>query len=264
MYPNGESQMSLALSLVIIFATALLLTGASMAAQRKRVKLDLTRKIVAGVLAIVALVRYMLKEEAFKSMNTQGLNMWSPFGNDILSTVISALLIWFSFAAIFTVIMDAFIEARVLRHISVFFATPVLILDVCLFTTYITGVVGKAAYASDDIRIPLMAIEIGIALAMIASRITEDRKELLPSRSETVRLLWVLPLTLVAIIPSYLPWIIVGNALTPAGMELKDFTFEHRLVLYSAFILPYLIYRVLKDKPEKEDKTEKPENMNKM
>ena len=242
--------MNFALSILVVFAVAILFFAAFFFAKTRKWKVDILRKIVAGALAAVTFVRYMLAKEAFFAMNTQGLNMWSPFGDDILSTVVSLLLIWFTISALLSVVMDAFFEARVIRHMSVFFALPVLLLDVCLFTTYITGVVGSDAYASGDGRIPLMAIEIGMALSLVLFRIFEEGKGCLPSAKEIVRLLWVLPVSLVAVMPSYTLWVLFGNALTPSSMKLDAFTFEHRIVIYMSLVLPYVIYRVLKDRPK--------------
>ena len=242
--------MNSVLSLVIIFSVALLLSALCVIARIKKWNISLPRKIVACVLSVVAFVRYMIANEAFHEMKTQGLNMWSPFGADIPSTILSAILIWFTFSCLFTIIMDVFFEARILRHMAIFFGIPVLILDTCFFTTYITGVVGANPYASGDVRILLMAIEIGLGLALAVSRIIEDDKKNLPSIKEVGTCAWVLPLALVAIIPSYTPWVLVGNAFTPASMVLDDFTFEHRVVLYFSVILPYIIFRALKDKTD--------------
>ena len=242
--------MNFTLSIVVITATALLLLAAQAFAKKKNIKMNVPRKAVAGILAVIAFVRYMIEDEAFKLMKTQGLNIWSPFGDDIVSTILSAVLIWFTFSALLSIVMDAFIEARVVRHMSIFFGAPVLILDVCFFTTYITGIVGKEGYASGDARILLAAIEIGIAAALVASRIAEEGKANLPTKREIGTLLWVLPAAVVAIMPSYTPWVLVGNAFTPNSMALEEFSFEHRVVLYFSIILPYVIYRALKDKSE--------------
>ena len=67
-----------------------------------------------------------------------------------------------------------------------------------------------------------------------------------------MRLIWVLPFALIAMMPSYTPWVLVGNAFTPPSMALEEFTFEHRVVLYFSIILPYIMYRVLKDRTEKQ------------
>ncbi len=242
--------MNLILSILIILVTALLPLSACAVARIKKWKTDIPRKAIASILVLVTFVRYMIADEAFKEMGTQGLNMWSPFGSDIVSTVISAVLIWFTYSALLSIVMDAFFETRLLRHMSLFFGVPVLLFDICFFSTYITGVVGANPYASGDVRIPLMAVEIGLALALILSRVIEEGKKILPTVKETVRCLWVLPAAIIAIIPSYTPWVLVGNAFTPASMELEEFTFEHRIVLYFSIILPYLIFRALKDKTD--------------
>lgn len=234
---------------VVILLLLISLSAASTLARIKKLKITIPRKIIAGILGVIVFVRYMIKEEAFKAMNTQGLNMWSPFGDDIGSTFLSVVLIWFTLSALLTVVMDAFIEARVLRHMTVFFAIPMLVINAICFTTYIIGVVGANPYEAGDVRVPLMAIEIGIALGLAVSRIIEDDAKNLPTLKEALRVLWVLPAALVAMMPSWAPWVLVGTAFTPASMEFDNFTPEHRLILYFSIILPYVIYRALKDKP---------------
>jgi ABC-2 type transport system ATP-binding protein len=242
--------MSYILSLIIALITAALLVSAFIFATKKKLKLNIPRKAVAGTLALVTLVRYMIEREAFKINGTQGLNMWSPFGNNIGQTVLSMLLIWFTFASLFPIIADAFMKTRVLKHISLFFGVPVLIFDLVFFTTYITGVVGKDPYATGDVRIVLMAIEIGLALALAITRVIESGREIIPTKKEGIRCLLLIPPSLLLLMPSYAPWVLVGNAFTPSSMELEEFTFEHRIVLYFSLVVPYLIYRVLKDKSE--------------
>ena len=239
-------------SVLIALAIALALSALCVLARWKKWKLNIPRKVAAGVLAAVAFVRYMLDEEAFKAMNTQGLNMWSPFGDEIPLTILSLILIWFTFSALLSIVLDAFFEARVVRHMALFFGAPVLIFDLIFFTTYVTGVVGPDPYLAGDARIPLMAIEIGLGLALVASRVIEEDKAVLPTLREALRCLWVLPCAIVAIMPSYVPWVLVGTAFTPSSMTFDDFTFEHRIMLYFSIILPYVIYRVLKDRPERQ------------
>ena len=235
-------------SLIVILAMTAVLGVLSYVAKIKSIKLTLPRKIVAIILTAVAFIRYMIAEEKFMEMSTQGLNMYSPFGDDTLGTIVSMLLIWFTYSALLTVIMDTFFEARLLRNMSYFFALPVLLADICLYTTYITGVVGAEPYAIRDPRVLLMAIEIGLALALLASRVIEDGRIQFPTKRETFTLLGVLPCAVIAIMPSFTPWVLVGDALTPSSLKLEEFTFEHRLILYFAIILPYIIYRVLRDK----------------
>ena len=239
-------------SVLTALAIALAISALCVFARWKKWKLNIPRRVVAGVLAAVAFFRYMLDEEAFKSMKTQGLNMWSPFGDEIPLTILSLVLIWFTFSAMLSIVLDAFFEARVVRHMALFFGAPVLILDLICFTTYITGVVGQDPYATGDARIPLMVIEIGLGLALVASRAIEDGKSVLPTFKEAITCLWVLPCAIVAIMPSYVPWVLVGTAFTPSSMTFDDFTFEHRIMLYFSIILPYVIYMALKDRSEKQ------------
>ena len=60
-------------SVLIALAIALALSALCVLARWKKWKLNIPRKVAAGVLAAVAFVRYMLDEEAFKAHYTFSL-----------------------------------------------------------------------------------------------------------------------------------------------------------------------------------------------
>ena len=91
-------------------------------------------KVLSLVLALVITIRYMLGEGAIST--TRGLNMFTPFNDDIYKTVISVLLIWFSYASILMLILNSFFKINNAKNFVKFFSLPVLLLDVIFFKWY--------------------------------------------------------------------------------------------------------------------------------
>ena len=222
---------------------AAMLVGAMVFMKHRGISLTLMRKILAVLIVPICFYRYMIEREAV--FVVRGLNMYSPFGSNIPTTVFSIMLVWFTFSALFSVVMDAFFEFPTLRNYTRFFGVPVLILDIVFFKTYAIAIAGKDALEVFDVRVVLMCIEIALALAVIASHII-DKGFKLPNRRELVRLLYTIPFALLVIMPTYVPQALLGFA-NPA-LKIEGLTPEHRLVLYFSVIIPYLVYRVFKDK----------------
>ena len=120
--------MALTYSLIIIFATAILTAGAYFANNKLRC-LPIIRKIAVAALAIIAFYRYQVEREAVYWV--RGLNMTLlpgyeiPFGDEMFLTFIAVLLIWFTWAALFTIVMNEFYKFVTLNNIVKFFSVPV-------------------------------------------------------------------------------------------------------------------------------------------
>ena len=234
--------------LIIVFATALITAGLYFA-NNKISFIPILKKIAVVALAIVSFFRYSIDKEAIRLVG--GLNMTLkpgyeiPFGDNILLTVLAILLIWFTWAAFLTIILNEFFKIDTLANIVKFFSVPVILLDIVFFEIYATGIVGKSALASGDIRIPCIVAEFIIALSIgLSSVLTENLK--LPNRNAVGRMLTVLPFAILAIMPSYAPQALLGYV--DSGIKLLDLTEAHRIVLYFSVIIPFLIFYALKDK----------------
>lgn len=240
--------MALTYSLIIIFAAAILTAGAYFA-NNKLSFLPLIRKIVAVAIVPVAFYRYLVEHEAV--MWVRGLNMTLvpgyeiPFGDEMHLTVLAVLLIWFTWAALLTVIMNEFFKIDTLANIVKFFSVPVLIIDIALFEIYATGIIGKGALTSGDSRLICITVELILALALgLSSVLTSNLK--LPNRNAVGRMLKSLPFAILAIIPAYVPQALIGYL--DQSVKIEDFTEAHRIVLYFSIIIPFLIFHALKDK----------------
>lgn len=240
--------MALTYSLIIILATAILTAGAYFANNKLRF-LPVIRKIAVAALCLVAFYRYMSEREAVYWV--RGLNMTLlpgyeiPFGDQMHLTFIAVLLIWFTWAALFTIVMNEFYKFVTLNNIVRFFSVPILILDVALFGIYATGIVGKNAFTSGDPRLVCLAIETVIGLSLALSNIlTSDKR--LPTKHEVLSLLGTLPFAIIPIMPPYVPQALYGYL--DQSVKIEDLTEAHRFVIYLGFIIPILIFLYYKDK----------------
>ena len=166
--------MSLIYSLIIILTTAILTLGSYFVIKKVGL-LPIGRKLAVGALVVVAFYRYMVEREALYWV--RGLNMTLvpgyeiPFGENLGLTFFAVILVWLSWVALFTIAINEFFEFETLRNIVKFFSVPVLILDIACFNIYATAIVGKDPFATGDLRIPALAVEICIALTLALSKI---------------------------------------------------------------------------------------------
>ena len=239
-------------SVLLIFGLIAIFAGLAFIFKNKKYNSPLVRKILGIVLAAVAFVRYMYATEANRGTIAvdgnyhflQGLNMFSPFGDDVLSTIISLLLTWFSFAALLAIVLDQFFEYKTLRHLTNFFALPILLLDIIFFGRYAVGIIGTDVFTNFELRLPLLCVEIGLGVGLVVSRFIEEWRFPVPTKSETKNLLIALPFAILTIIPTYMPLALFGE--TSGVTTVDDFNYLHRIVLYFSLIIPF----VIKDKPQ--------------
>ncbi len=242
---------TLMINIICITSAILLAVGLSVVAflmNRRSISLSLPKQILATILACLVFTRYMIEREAV--YNVRGLNMFSPFGDEIFLTVLGIILIWFSFSATLNIVLGVFYKFDTLKNLVRFFSLPVLLLDLLCFNVYATAVVGADVFEVFDIRLVFMVLEVGIAIALaVTDIIIDERRELIiPQKSTVKTMLFALPFSLLAIMPAYVPQAIIGF-LDPS-IKIEGITQEHRIVLYFALIIPFLIFQALKNKSQ--------------
>ena len=216
----------------------------------------LVRRVLAVVLVGVAFYRYMIEHEAV--FVVRGLNMFSPFGDEMALTLFALILVWFTYAALLMTVMDQFFDYPTLRNLTRYFAIPVFLIDLAVFEIYSTAIAGRDPFAEFDLRVVFIALEIAIALGLIVSKMffgsfsilcKEQGKTFvkLPCKKEWGSFFYALPFAVLTIIPCYIPQAILGYA--KVDVKIFDLTEAHRIVLYFAIIIPFLIFQALKDKP---------------
>ena len=232
---------------LIYIVSAILLTsivcGVSYILNYKTKFNPILRKILAIALVFITGYRYLVDHEALYWV--RGLNMYSPFGDEMLTTIFAVLMVWFTYASLLMTLLDQFFEFPTLRNLTRYFALPVFVIDLLFFGVYATAIVGPEPFAEFDIRLPLMAIEIGLALGLIVSNALCS-KFTLPNKKQWLSFIFALPFAILTIMPPYVPQALLGFADT--SIKIYDITFEHRIVLYFGIIIPFLIFQALKNK----------------
>lgn len=234
------------MKLIYIFSAlvlAALLAGGFRLLKKKNINTDIPGKIVALLLALTALTRYLWEREAIYYV--QGLNMFSPFGDSIAQTVLAIFLVWFSFVAFMCIVMDRFFCFETLRRIVLLFSVPVLLLDLIFFGTYAIAISGNGAFVGFDIRVMLLSVELGLGLGLAVFFAVTERVGL-PKGKALGSFAVALPVAILALMPGYVPQALIGHL--DASVNVNDLSFEHRIVLYIALLLPFVIFHVLKDK----------------
>ncbi len=201
-------------------------------------------KLLAVLLGFLFFYTHLLREAAVYSV--RALDMYSPFGDNMLQTAAAILLLWFTYAVTLCAVMGAFFPYRALQDILRFFAPVVLLLDVILLPTYFTARLGTEYAQSPDRLYFLIIAELALTFALTATAWARYYK--MPTARESLSALIALPFALIAIMPAFVPQALIGF-LSPT-IVLYDFTEEHRFMLYLAVIIPVLIFHGIKNKSE--------------
>ena len=239
---------------LIFAATALcaaaVLVGCTHLLKKLKISTALSTKILAVILFVVSFLRYFHRIPAVYFL--RGLtDPSSPFSADGVNAPLTALgiiLLWFSYAAILSTVLSAFFNYKTLHRIVNLFSLPVFIAIIALFETYAIATLGNGVYSLSTKKLWIMAIEIGMGLAIIALNIMESKRFEIPKTLKDIaNYLYGLVFAIFAIMPCYVPQAFF-NGIDPT-LKIYDITPEHRVVLYFAVILPFVAYLLLKNKP---------------
>lgn len=239
----------------LIFAAAalgaaLVLIGGVLLLRRTKINTAIVTKALAVVLFAVSFVRYLTKKPViYDLMGLKGPT--SPFNVDVARpglTALGVLLVWFSYAAILMTVISAFFDYKTLRRMVNLFALPVFVASLVFYEVYAIATVGNEAYALSTTKLWIMAVEIGIALSIIVSKILEEKRFEVPKKIGDVgNYFYALILGVLAIMPCYVPEAFFYGLVNPE-LQLYDVTPEHRIILYFSIILPVVGYLLLRNK----------------
>ncbi len=234
--------------LIVPVLVGLMLFGAYQIKQ-KGYELSKFTRPAAIVLFAVMCVRYLWNANSIALFETRALDMFSPFGDSaMLSTFIAVILVWFSYAAMFAVVFSEFYNYKTLRYMANFFSVPVFLFVLVFFKIYVIGSYGEAGYTLSDIRVWGVMIEIALGIAIPASKILVESRFPIPTINETKSFIALLPFAVLAIMPCYVPQAIFGYV--ASNIRVQGINQTHRFVIYGAIIIPFLIFRAFRDKPE--------------
>lgn len=188
------------------------------------------------LLAVVFAIRYLAGDVALQE--THGLNVHSPFGTSggaIALTLLSLFLIWATYAVNTLLVTYPFFKSKIklLTPFLKFFAGSVLLLDWCLLAVLL-----RLFDESAHLQRYAFCVEIGLSMAIVAIGWLKAPK------SKRSKARWKIALIalggmFLASTPVYAPQVLFGKG--ALSVELTDFSFAHRLVLYGAFVLPTIL-----------------------
>ena len=212
-------------------------------------KKDCILKIAGVIASIIMFIVYMIGISVPIGY-VRGLNMFSPFGDNIFKTVIGLLLVWFTYSSTMAITLNQFYKFKNVDNVIKFFAIPIFLLDIVFLKTYMISINEGFIATKIDLKSILITIQFGICLSIVANTLVDKNYFEIKSRKEVI---WMF-VTIIAMILSFLPPYSIQafyGFIEDSTVKFSGFSYEHRLVLYLSIIIPVIIYFVLRDKDEK-------------
>ena len=235
----------LVLSYVLVFLLSIAgIFGLKFLLKKFEIKKDLILKVVSVSLFVLMFIRYMMGDVAIAE--TRGLNMYSPFGDNIFNTMIGLILIWVTYGSILLITLYSFFKIDTVKNVLKFVAVPNMLLNGIFFYVYGVSIIGTNAFVEFDFRLVLLIIEIVISMSYLGALFF--RKDYFKiSKIEVKNLLLSIVPILIAVLPAYFLQGFVGFK-SFNGLDFDGFTPEHRIMLYASFVIPILICLALRNK----------------
>ena len=208
---------------------------------RKKIsnKIDIVLKVVSLILAFIFLVRYLWENEALQGV----IKLETSLFNNGFFTVMSALSIWFMYIALLLIILYPFFKIKYRDFFIKWIATPIVVLNVITFSLSITGVCGADAQTTFSARAFLMCFELAIVGAYCFYVWLKNPRQWWTKKDIFVFVLSLLGM-LIATMPAYVPEYLWGKL--NDSIIIDSLTFYHRIFIYFGFIIPILIYFLLR------------------
>ena len=231
--------------LPLIISLAIALIGALLTFFLARKKdFVLGKKIYALALAVIFTVRYFSYSD--QAMGIIGLSS-GPFSPAL--NFFAYFGIWIEIALLVLMLLYPFFKLKVLTNLIKFVFTPAFLLYLAF--SYYSVYIQLLGNVQSDLTISfsslLFAIEAG-ALIYGLFLVWRDDWSIKISKKEIINLLLAIVPIFLASLPIYGPQIMFGYA-NPRH-EVIDLGFVHRLFIYAAIIIPFILYFTLKKKDE--------------
>ena len=226
----------------VLLSGGVLLLGAELL-RRRGIHANYYMKPLALVLSLIAFIAYLWREPAI--YNVRGLDMYSPFGDQMVTTAIAVLIYWFSHAGVLITVLSVFFDYQTLKNLAKLLAPITALLPLALVKIYMTAIIGPDPFARFDLRHLLLGAQLAITLAISAYHILRDGKAL-PTKKEWGSMALALPFALLCLMPCFVPQALFG--FVDGSIQIFGFTEAHRFVLYGSIILPILIFHAIREK----------------
>lgn len=172
-----------------------------------------------------------------------GLVINSPISSPFL-TWLASLMLWLFIASVLCILIYAFFKLNFLRNLVRFLAVPALILNFIFLWNTAVGISG-AALNVFDIQTLFYSITSALALALaLYVFIREGAFKI--TKKEFLQFLGALAPVLIVTMPAYILHVWFGYV-NPT-IQVDDLNFYHRVAIYLMFIIPTIIYFMLRKK----------------
>lgn len=227
--------------LVAVFAAAAMVTVGLVVRRKAPAKINVVFKVASLVLAAVFFVRYMSGRDNLSGII--GLQVTNGFTSK--SWVILGLIqVWLAYAVELLVMLASFFKIRSMPAFIAFFASVGFLFNFILLKNHLVAICGAESLTKFDFRALLIGIETGLGLGYCAVHIVENFRQILLKKWQW---LWF-ALGVIGMFCCAIPAYAFRYVLGESAITALDLTFYHRLFLYPAFIIPIVLYMLLKDK----------------
>ena len=203
-------------------------------------------KTVSLMLATALFFRYMLGQDNLVSAGISNLQPAGGFTSKGM-IVVALLQVWLAYAAEMLVILASFFKVRVVPAAVTYFASSVFIINLVLLESHVVAIVGMQAFEAFNVRAMLMAVELGLGIGYCAINTVVKFDEIQLKKMEWLWFALAVVGMIMAAIPSYAFNVVLNSQLLTYNP--KSLNLSHRLIFYPAFVIPVVLYLLLKDKP---------------
>ena len=198
-------------------------------------------KGLAALLSIVFFIRFMSGDDLIRYT----LNGTSDIFDNSATNYYAVILVWLTYVSILLLSLQPYFKIKTVNNVIKFFVLPFTIIAMFSIVISTKAILGADAYTHSSFRGILMAIELSIMLPLSLIIFFENGMFKITKPELKNLALAIIPMIL-AVTPAYALQAFIG---TPVQFNhVKDFNFMHRLVLYGAVILPFLIHYSLRNK----------------
>lgn len=216
-------------------------TGLLFIISKKVQKTDLADKIIAVTFAVFFTARY------YSYIEYPIDNIFALTGGvqGSAATFFAWLSVWLCATSCCVLIFRPFFKSvDSLRIISKYFCLPAYVLAFALIKSDIMFLMGGEYVEKITFSGVMFAVEIALGIAICAYEWMKDPHFDKPKKRSTLRTVAFLAAMLICALPSYSLQVLFGKG--SVFFIVDDFTPQHRVFLYMAFIIPVCIYFLLR------------------
>ena len=208
-------------------------------------KINIFFKTASLLLATALFFRYMLATNGDNIANVSHLQPSYGFGTKGL-VFVALLQVWLAYAAEVFVSLVSFFKVKTAPAIVSYFATAVFVINFVLLGTHVLAITGAEGLEAFNVRAALIAVETGLGLGYCVVNTVNRLEDVRLHKTEWVWFALAVVGIIFAAIPSYAFNVVLD--VTQLTYNPKGLNFPHRLILYPMFVIPILLYLLLKDK----------------